>query len=235
MEITKANLKKNYKLLNLNFNIHGNQSYYCNVKDGSIVNKDTMKILALHDDGYKQVSIKCFNHWCTMYVHHLIFFHFFNMSQCILPQGYNINHKNKDKSDNSIQNLEMITIGKNLENRILPKNKPKNINLHKQVRSICTSKNLPTLISKNSNECAKLHGINQGIVSSILNNKKYYKSLLSFYNNEYYTLQYLEDDTPKVKFEKQYNVMIDKNELSDYEDLVYYNDHANDSDNSIDV
>jgi hypothetical protein len=122
-----------------------------------------------------------------------------------------------------------------LKQRILPKNR-KNLNYNKKIKSICLEKNNNVVIHANAKDCALFHQCNTGIISMILNkspSKKYYKEVLSGYDNLYYTIQYLEDDiTPKAKFEKQYNVLIDSDEEDIYNDLLIYNDNCN---NSIDV
>jgi hypothetical protein len=67
-----------------------------------------MKVLKSLTDTYCKVSLKVFNTYCTMYIHHLVFFHHYGIQ--VIPHGMHINHINKNVHDNSIKNLELISI-----------------------------------------------------------------------------------------------------------------------------
>lgn len=60
-------------------------------------------------NGYQEVSLSLPNGQKSFYVHRLIAFAFLGE----IPNGYNVNHKDGNKSNNSIQNLEIVTYSQN--------------------------------------------------------------------------------------------------------------------------
>lgn len=81
-------------------------------KNGEVIAADTGKKVAIRDNGhgYKQVQIMRSGKRYTRYVHRLV-------AECFLekPDGYDyINHKDGNKSNNSVSNLEWCTQSQNL-------------------------------------------------------------------------------------------------------------------------
>jgi len=82
----------------------GFEDFYEVYNDGRIYSKISKKFLShvAHTGGYKRVKLKDNKMY---YVHRLVSETFHGE----IPAGYEINHKNLDKADNHIDNLEQIT------------------------------------------------------------------------------------------------------------------------------
>ena len=89
-------------------------NYYCD-KEGNIFNELGYQLNPYtHSDGYKQ--FKAYHEGgCTTphYVHRFVWEQF--MSD--IPKGYQINHINEDKTDNRLENLELVTQKENIRKR----------------------------------------------------------------------------------------------------------------------
>lgn len=87
---------------------------YFVTKDGEVYNAKGYKMNPYtQSDGYKQ--IKMYVDGCTeqKYVHRMVWEEFNGP----IPQNMQINHINEDKTDNRLENLEMVTCEENIRKR----------------------------------------------------------------------------------------------------------------------
>ena len=83
------------------------RTFYNIDKDKGIYSKSKKKWLKgkVKDNGYISVSLKCEDGLMHKFYYHRVIWEHFNGK---IPKGYEINHKNEDKSDNRLSNLELI-------------------------------------------------------------------------------------------------------------------------------
>jgi hypothetical protein len=117
-------------------------------------------------DGYHRATLK----FGVCYIHKLMFIHHHS---CI-PSDYEIDHIDRNKSNNSIQNLRCVTVSENRKNRQFKIRTRKNIKSH-----IMATNSLGNTIFKNISKCSEKIGINVGLISNILNKKPYYYKAIS--------------------------------------------------------
>lgn len=60
----------------------------------------------LKDNGYISVTLKCNDGLQHKFYYHRVVWEYFNGE---IPEGYEINHKNEDKTDNRLSNLELLS------------------------------------------------------------------------------------------------------------------------------
>lgn len=113
-------------------------------------------------DGYCQISLRVKGKLNTYYVHRLVAQEFLNLSE-----GLEINHRNLDKSDNRVDNLEVVTKSQNIthghDNGVM--GKPR--------KPVIAVKDNDGLFFRSRSE-AKLLGFNVSNVSkAVLSNSKY--------------------------------------------------------------
>ena len=89
-------------------------NYYAD-KEGNIFNELGYQLNPYtHSDGYKQFKAYHEGGCVTPhYVHRFVWEQF--MSD--IPKGYQINHINEDKTDNRLENLELVTQKENIRKR----------------------------------------------------------------------------------------------------------------------
>ena len=94
--------------------IHPIYTKYGCSKDGHIINRKrlTPRKGILHFNGYLNTTVhsnddKVNSYWCHRFIWESI-------NQQTIPDGYQINHINCDKQDNSIKNLELVTRQQNM-------------------------------------------------------------------------------------------------------------------------
>ena len=162
------------------FYIHPTFSKYSSSKDGEILNVKTGRILKknLTDQGYYQFSIsdKNLSKPKNYYIHRFEW-------ECIkgdIPEGYVVDHCDSVKTNNKIENLQLLTVS---ENARKGNNKPiKSFNIknnkQKKYESI-TSASLELDISLS-------------IISNICRKVKYYKTVISKKDGDRYTFEFLE-------------------------------------------
>jgi len=87
---------------------------YRATKDGKIINAHG-KVLKpyTHTDGYKQFKMYDSGKTTPMYVHRYVWI----CHKGNIQEGMQINHINSDKTDNRLENLEMITHTENIRKR----------------------------------------------------------------------------------------------------------------------
>lgn len=87
---------------------------YTITEDGKIFSKHFNRYLHNNPskhDGYVSVTLKCKDQRPRVFLHHRVIWYFFNGD---IPQGLEINHKDENKSNNSLYNLELLTRGDNV-------------------------------------------------------------------------------------------------------------------------
>ena len=84
-------------------------------EEGNIYRNDKMMSPVDNGLGYKQIKLRLNGSRYNRYIHRLIW-ETFNGS---IPDGYEINHINHDKSDNRLVNLELVTHSDNLHKAFL--------------------------------------------------------------------------------------------------------------------
>ena len=162
------------------FYIHPTFSKYSSSKDGEILNVKTGRILKknLTDQGYYQFSIsdKNLSKPKNYYIHRFEW-------ECIkgdIPEGYVVDHCDSVKTNNKIENLQLLTVSENIRegnNKPIKSFKIKN-NKQKNYESI-TSASLELDISFS-------------IISNICRKVKYYKTVISKKDGDRYTFEFLE-------------------------------------------
>ncbi len=80
--------------------------------DGKVFSMKRNRLLTIseHGDGYKAVKLSNNGNGKTLLVHRLVYKAFAGT----IPNGYVVNHKDEDKSNNSLRNLEAITHAENV-------------------------------------------------------------------------------------------------------------------------
>lgn len=90
-------------------------SYYAASKDGEIVNVKTEKILKprLTKTGYHRIIFydKNLDKQRDYYIHSFVYECFYGL----IPEGYEIDHIQQDKSNNQIKNLQLLTDKENVQ------------------------------------------------------------------------------------------------------------------------
>lgn len=109
-------------------------------KDGRVMNMISGKWLSICDNGhgYKQVFICVRNKHYMRYVHRLV-------AECYLPNPNNyaeVNHKDGDKANNNVDNLEWCTRSENLRHAIRTGLKPPNSDKQRKASSITGKRNI---------------------------------------------------------------------------------------------
>ena len=87
---------------------------YTVTKDGEVYNANGKKLKPYeHSDGYRQ--FKMYQDGCTeaKYVHRFVYETYVGP----IPKNMQINHINEDKSDNRLENLELVTCEENIRKR----------------------------------------------------------------------------------------------------------------------
>lgn len=78
-------------------------------KDGSIINTETGRMRGALRGEYKMVSFSYKKKQYSILAHRVVY-RFFHGT---IPDGYEVNHKNGDKTDNAPNNLEAVTASEN--------------------------------------------------------------------------------------------------------------------------
>ena len=162
------------------FYIHPTFSKYSSSKDGEILNVKTGRILKknLTDQGYYQFSIsdKNLSKPKNYYIHRFEW-------ECIkgdIPEGYVVDHCDSVKTNNKIENLQLLTVSENARKGNNKPIKSFNIKNNKQ-------KNYESITS------ASLElDISFSIISNICRKVKYYKTVISKKDGDRYTFEFLE-------------------------------------------
>lgn len=86
---------------------------YIITKDGNIFSKFYQRFLNQSKStfGYSVVQLKCIDGKIRTFMRHRVVWFYFNGE---IPDGYEINHKNEDKMDASLDNLELLTHSENI-------------------------------------------------------------------------------------------------------------------------
>jgi hypothetical protein len=119
--VSDEDFKNNFVLLENPLN--KDNQYYIN-KKGHICNSFNIKLqgYTASKDGYHRATLK----FGVVYIHKLVFIHYHS---CI-PSDYEIDHINRNKDDNSIENLRCVTVSENRKNRQFKIRTRKNIKSH---------------------------------------------------------------------------------------------------------
>ena len=162
------------------FCIHPTFSKYASSKDGEILNVKTGRILKkkLTYQGYYQFSIsdKNLSKPKNYYIHRFEW-------ECIkgdIPEGFVIDHCDSVKTNNKIENLQLLTSKENAQKARSKPIKSFNIKNNKQ-------KKYDSILS------ASLElDISLSIISNICRKVKYYKTVISKKDGDRYTFEFLE-------------------------------------------
>ena len=95
--------------------IQGFDPVYYVDEDGNIYRNDKKLSPVDNGLGYKQIKLRLNGVRYNRYIHRLVWTTFNGE----IPDGYEINHINHDKSDNSLKNLELVTHSDNLHKAFL--------------------------------------------------------------------------------------------------------------------
>jgi hypothetical protein len=215
-KITIEDFEQNYELLDVPWNTAGR--YYINPDTGFICNKNSMKRLGTLNvkNGYYMCTLKLFDEqYQSFYNHSLNFMHFHHVP--FIKAGFEIDHADQNSTNNNIKNLRLGSLQNNRKNRTF-KTRGINLNYGRRVRAINLDKNTKPKIFNSMSECAKFYNFCPGIVSLILNKKKYYTSALCSRDDCHYTFVYMNDSKSIFKEE----------ENSDNEDLIEINEYTYD-------
>lgn len=154
-------------------------SNYAASKDGEIVNVKTRKILKMikHSNGYciLAYAIKKLEYPKTYLQHRFLF----EAVRGVIPEGFETDHINEDKTHNRIKNLQLLNHQQNVE-----KSKSKaiiSINIKTGEEKI--------YISIKSASIALNIGVSD--ISLICNQRKYHKTATSKKNGNRYTFEFL--------------------------------------------
>ena len=162
-------------ILEKRFYIHPVFTNYAASKDGEIVNLKRMKPFRgyLNNAGYLLFTINSpiKKSYCS---HRFIW----ESIKGVIPEGFEINHKNRDKTDNRIKNLELVTHQQNIDYSV--SKKVIAINLETGEKQIFISISI----------AGKKLGINIGNISSICRKRKHYKTAKSKLNGQKYSFNY---------------------------------------------
>ena len=162
------------------FYIHHTFTNYAASKDGEILNVTTGRILKknLTDQGYYQfrISDKNLSKPKSYYIHRFEW-------ECVkgdIPEGHVIDHHDSVKTNNKIENLQLLTVSENIRKGNSKPIKSFNIKNNKQ-------KNYESITS------ASLElDISFSIISNICRKVKYNKTVISKKDGDRYTFEYLE-------------------------------------------
>ena len=86
---------------------------YTITKDGKIFSKWANRYMlgSPNRDGYLTISLSCIDNKPRVYYYHRVIWFYFNGD---IPKGLEINHKDEDKANNSLDNLELLTRADNI-------------------------------------------------------------------------------------------------------------------------
>lgn len=109
--------------------IEGYDPVYFISKDGSVYRENHKMSPVNNGTGYYHVKLRKDKKRYVKYVHRLVWETFNGR----IPEGYEINHIDHDKSNNSLDNLELVTHSQNIHKAVLyhgyfgSMNRPKNM------------------------------------------------------------------------------------------------------------
>lgn len=86
-------------------------SKYTVTEDGKVISKTTnysghILVGCVGRGGYHTLCLRCIDNKSRVFYHHRVVWFYFNGE---IPKGYEINHKDENKSNNSLGNLELKT------------------------------------------------------------------------------------------------------------------------------
>lgn len=147
---------------------------------GQLFRSDTHKSAAhISHLGYRYLTRRIKGVQTNMYEHRLLYCYYNNLD--FIPEGYEVNHKNYDRMDNSPENLELLTQKENMaysKERVAESNKGSgNGNAKLTERDVIEIYDLATHKVFKQYEIAKLYGVDKRRVSAI-KRKLVWKSLL---------------------------------------------------------
>ena len=153
-------------------------------EDGSILNLKTMRYrkLALHKNGYLKIDVWKNNKRKDYQVHRFVF-------ECFrgdIPSDLQVDHRDNDKQNNCIDNLQLLTPAENCQKASVNGNGIRGGKPPISVISICiASGERKTFSSMNAAACAL--GVNSFCISRIVRNKA--RSTQSKTNGLWYTFE----------------------------------------------
>ena len=162
------------------FYIHPIFSKYAASKEGEILNVKTGRILKknLNDNGYYlfRISDKNLSKPKTYYIHRFEW-------ECVrgdIPEGFVIDHIDSVKTNNKIENLQLLTLAENVRKG---NNKP--------IKSLNIKNNKQKKYESIKSASLELD-ISFSIISNICRKVNYYKTVISKKDGDRYTFEFLE-------------------------------------------
>ena len=170
VKISKQELQDNFTILN---HVGNNGDYYIN-DQANVVSKYGLTLLGRSKEGcYAQCHL---NGIGNIYWHRLMWIH----HNGTIPYGMEIDHINRDKGDNRIENLRCVTVSQNRKNRDYISNGA----IKKKIPIIaCSNTHIFNFLS--ISDASRSLGIPQGLISMSLMGKKYYKDLIALDGSRY--------------------------------------------------
>lgn len=140
--------------------------------------KQKILIECKNGKGYKIVSLSKNGKWKSFLIHRLVYGAFVG----IIPDGYQIDHINNNKTDNRLQNLQLLTVSENnkkrfADNKNLQCGKPKT-----KIKCIETNQ-----IFNSQSEASRILNLSCGNINGVLRGKRQ--------KTKGYTFVYVDDNT----------------------------------------
>lgn len=105
--------------------IKWNEEYQVYVSDdGKVWNKNGYEYIQQLNHGYSIIAVRYGNKIRKKYLVHMLVWKTFNGN---IPRGMQIDHIDRDRSNNDLNNLRLLTPSENNKNRILPHYKGKSM------------------------------------------------------------------------------------------------------------
>ena len=170
VKISKQELQDNFTILN---HVGNNGDYYIN-DQANVVSKYGLTLLGRSKPGcYAQCHL---NGIGNIYCHRLMWIH----HNGTIPYLREIDHINRDKGDNRIENLRCVSVSTNRKNRLYISNGA----IKKKIPIIaCSNTHIFNFLS--ISDASRSLGISQGLISMSLMGKKYYKDLIALDGSRY--------------------------------------------------
>ena len=193
---------------NYAYNIHPVYNLSAGSEDGKIIHiiKQIPHFGTKNNNGYMMCMVrKHCQSGQKSYLSHRFIWECFNG---LIPDGMHIDHKNDDKEDNRLSNLQLLTPSEN------SKKAAKKID-YSFVKDNHKNKKCIKAINKNTNDTSyyfSIHAteqhlcINRGIIKKVCENYKYYKTGISKKDGHSYTFEYIKEEDLPDNYIKSSNI-----------------------------
>ena len=179
VKISKQELQDNFTILN---HVGNNGDYYIN-DQANVVSKYGLTLLGRSKPGcYAQCHL---NGIGNIYCHRLMWIHH-NGNIGYMKE---IDHINRLKSDNRIENLRCVSVSTNRKNRLYISN-----GAMKKKIPIVACNNVKIFNFESISSASKALGIGQGMISMSLQKKRYYNKLIALDGSKYEFTKLFDDE-----------------------------------------